>query len=73
MSAKSDPRVEPAGAEYFYRRSLKTRELLPAVGLGVAAGVVAFYLANLYLQRTPLVPRDGSFTRRPRPTRTLGG
>jgi hypothetical protein len=56
MSAKSDPRDEPAGAEYSYRRTLSAGELLPAIGVGVAAGVVAFYVARLFLQRTPLPP-----------------
>ena len=62
MSAKSDPRAErlprvtPAGTEYFYRRALSARELLPAVGVAVGAGLVAFYLARLFFQRTPLRP-----------------
>ena len=44
-----------AGAtEYYYRRSLTARELLPAIGAGVAAGVAVFYLTQLFLQRTPL-------------------
>jgi hypothetical protein len=41
-------------SEYYYRRELSLRELLPAVGVGVAAGVVGFYVARLLLQRTPL-------------------
>lgn len=80
MSAKSDPRDETAGAEYFYRRSLSAGELLPAIGVGVAAGLAAFYVARLVLQRTPLVPRtgDGATTvagsrRRPRGSRAHGG
>jgi hypothetical protein len=60
MSAKSDPRDETAGAEYFYRRSLSVSEVLPAVGVGVAVGLAAFYVARLMLQRTPLVPRTGT-------------
>jgi hypothetical protein len=47
---------------YTYRRSLAPRELLPAIGVGVAAGIVAFYVARLLLQRTPLngeLPRPG--------------
>jgi hypothetical protein len=55
MPAKSDPRAEPAGSRYFYRRSLSAGALLPAVGLGVVAGVAAFYVARLFLERTPLV------------------
>jgi hypothetical protein len=59
MPAKSDPRAKggvPAGTEYTYRRALGVRELLPAIGVGVGAGLVAFYLARLFLQRTPLRP-----------------
>jgi hypothetical protein len=74
MPAKSDPREEPAGAEYFYRRSLNARETLPAIAAGAVIGAVAFYLVKLVLQRTPLVPRDGAVVkRRPHPARTLGG
>ena len=42
--------------EYVYRRPLDGRELLPALGIGAAVGAVAFYLAYLFLQRTPLDP-----------------
>ncbi len=77
MSAKSDPRDEPAGAEYFYRRSLSVGELLPAIGVGVAAGVAAFYVSRLLLQRTPLVPRartaPGTPRRHSRASRPHGG
>jgi uncharacterized membrane protein len=64
MSAKSDPRDEPTGAEYSYRRTLSAGELLPAIGVGVAAGVVAFYVARLFLQRTPLSAGALSTSRR---------
>ena len=40
--------------EYYYRRELEFRELLPAVGAAVGAGLVVFYIARLFLQRTPL-------------------
>ena len=43
---------------YVYRRSLSSRELIPAVGVGVAAGLVAFYVARLFIQRTPLLPEE---------------
>ena len=56
MPAKSDPRVQLAGSEYFYRRALSARAMLPAIGVGVAAGLAVFYIARLYLERTPLVP-----------------
>jgi hypothetical protein len=46
------PRV--ASAEYSYRRQLSVRELLPAVGVAIGAGLFAFYVTRLLLQRTPL-------------------
>ena len=42
--------------QYVYRRTLDARELLPAIGVGVGVGAVAFYVAYLFLQRTPLDP-----------------
>ncbi|HEX8849381.1 MAG TPA: hypothetical protein VF761_07615 [Gemmatimonadaceae bacterium] len=42
--------------EYVYRRELRPTELIPAIGAGIAVGLAAFYVARLYLQRTPLVP-----------------
>jgi hypothetical protein len=43
---------------YVYRRPLAGSELLPAVGVGIAAGLAAFYVARLFLQRTPLLPEE---------------
>ena len=54
MLAKTDPREASAAPAYFFRRALGARDLLPAVGVGVAAGLLAFYLTKLYLERTPL-------------------
>jgi hypothetical protein len=67
MPAKSDPRTETesAGTPFYYRRSLSAGELLPAIGIGVAAGLVAFYLAQIVMQRTPLVRERGEPARRP--------
>ena len=74
MSAKSDPRDESAGAEYSYRRTLSAGELLPAIGAGVAAGVLAFYVTRIFLQRTPLSARGVTPSRRPsRIARAPGG
>ena len=55
MPAKSDPRVQLADYDYSYRGSVKARAILPAAGVGIAAGLAAFYLARLYLERTPLI------------------
>lgn len=45
--------------DYYYRRALGGRDLLPAIGAGVAVGFAGFYLARLLLQRTRLAPEDG--------------
>ena len=57
------PRVRetPPSTPYTYRRRLEPRELLPAVGIAMGAGLAAFYAAYVFLQRTPL---DISGTRR---------
>lgn len=59
-----DERSDVWETEYVYRRRLSVGELLPAVGVGVAAGLGAFYVAKLFLQRTTLRPE-----RRPRSAR----
>jgi hypothetical protein len=52
---------EPQGgadeaSDYHYRRALTLQELLPAFGVAIGAAAAAFYVARLFLQRTPLVP-----------------
>jgi hypothetical protein len=61
--------------EYYYRRPLTPREVLPALGVGVGVGLVAFYLAKILLERTPLRPERRPSTQRPRPNirRSIGG
>jgi hypothetical protein len=44
----------PAESEYSYRRTLGMREILPAIAVGIGAGLLGFYIARLLLQRTPL-------------------
>lgn len=52
---RSQPRADAAyRPRYYYRRDLTARELLPAIGAGVGAGIAIFWLARLFLQRTPL-------------------
>lgn len=53
-------RRSDARAEYSYRRELSVRELLPAFGIAVAAGLFAFYVTRLMLQRTPLLVDRGT-------------
>jgi hypothetical protein len=55
-----------ARTQYVYRRALDARELLPAIGVGVGVGAVAFYIAYLFLQRTPLDPNTLPATTPPR-------
>ena len=54
MLKREAPRTK---TEYVYRRRLDAKELMPAIGIGVGVGAVAFYLAYLFLQRTPLEPK----------------
>ena len=51
-------------AEYYYRRQLGAKDVLPAIGVGVAAGLAGFYIVQLLIQRTPLVPQ-GELLRAP--------
>jgi hypothetical protein len=69
MSAQSDPRHVVAKAvdpKYYFRRSLTMRELAPAIGAAVAAGLATFYVAKLFIERTPLErpPKDTGALRR---------
>ena len=59
-------------AEYYYRRQLGAKDLLPAVGVGVAVGLAGFYLVQLLIQRTPLVPSE-ALAREPLPPEPKSG
>lgn len=52
------PRMTTRLDGYVYRRRLDTRELIPAIGAGIVTGLAAFYVARLFLQRTPLLPEE---------------
>ena len=68
----SRPRV--VSAEYSYRRPLGLREMLPAIGVAIGAGLVAFYIARILLQRTPMrVERGGEWGARSGGTLTRTG
>ena len=54
MSERTDE--TKVSREYTYRRDLRPIELIPAIGVGIAVGMAAFYVATLLTQRTPLVP-----------------
>jgi hypothetical protein len=65
---ESDRPLSPLHAdEYYYRRPLTPREVLPALGVGVGVGLIAFYLAKILLERTPLRPERRPSTQRPSP------
>jgi hypothetical protein len=61
--------------EYYYRRPLTPRELVPALGVGLGVGLVAFYIARVLLERTPLRPERRPSTQRLSPIirRSAGG
>lgn len=69
-----------AAPDYYYRRALAGRDLVPALGAAVAAGIATFYVVRVLTQRTPLVvrspgrlePPGGDATRRGRRTRDEG-
>jgi hypothetical protein len=44
---------------YYFRRELEARETLTAAGIAVGAGIAAFYLARMMLQRTPIAREQG--------------
>ncbi|MDB4899587.1 MAG: hypothetical protein JWN53_1395 [Gemmatimonadetes bacterium] len=56
--SKEPPRLTARLDGYVYRRPLAGRELLPAIGAGVAAGLLTYYVARLFLERTPLLPEE---------------
>jgi hypothetical protein len=60
MASPSDraPRPTARLEGYVYRRALSGVELIPAIGAGVVTGLAAFYLARLFLERTPLLPEQ---------------
>jgi hypothetical protein len=55
MLKREAPRTQ---SEYVLRRRLDPKEVVPAIGVGIGVGVLAFYVAYLFLQRTPLEPES---------------
>lgn len=55
--------------EYTYQRPLSVREQLPAIGAGIVTGLLAFYVARIFIQRTPLDPGHRPEHLRARPPR----
>ena len=59
MDRKDSPTRQTTRLDgYVYRRRLTTRELAPAIGAGIVTGLAAFYVARLFLERTPLLPEQ---------------
>jgi hypothetical protein len=54
MQERAEAPIAPSS--YYYRRRLSLAEHLPAVGVAIGAGLAAFYVARLFLERTPLEP-----------------
>ena len=59
MKPDSGSRLTPPTV-YYFRRELDARETLTAAGLAVGAGLAAFYLARIMLQRTPIAREQAS-------------
>lgn len=55
---KVSPRQTTRLDGYVYRRSLDSSEVIPAIGAGIVVGLAAFYIARLFIQRTPLLPEE---------------
>ena len=49
-----DSSIEPSVEPYTYRRPLDRRGVLIATGVATIVGAAAFYLARVFLERTPL-------------------
>lgn len=64
MGQQRSPSSHSAPSEFYYRRGLTTRELLPAIGAAIGVGLAAFYVARLLIQRTPLEPAPPRMPRR---------
>jgi hypothetical protein len=47
-------RLDRGTDDYYYRRQLAGRDLLPAIGAAFGAGLAAFYVVRVLTQRTPL-------------------
>ena len=73
MKSDTGSRLVPPTV-YYFRRELQARETLTAAGVAVGAGLAAFYLARMMLQRTPIareqaipqIDERGVIVRRPR-------
>ena len=75
MPANREPLHEASDRHsYYYRRSLTGRDYLPALAIGIAAGIAAFYVATRFSQRTPLLTEGTQvIPRKPRHRKGIAG
>jgi hypothetical protein len=69
MPANREPLHEASDKHtYYYRRSLTTRDYLMAAGVGIGAGLLGYYVATRFAQRTLLLAesRAGALPRKRR-------
>jgi hypothetical protein len=59
MASNRELRSALPATTYYHRRTLSLTETLPAIGAAVGVGVLAFYLARIVLQKTPLLREPG--------------
>ncbi len=72
MPANSEPLHEATDRHsYWYRRQLTASDFLPAMAIGIGAGVLAFYVATRFAKRTPLL-EEGDPAARPPKRRVKG-
>jgi H+/Cl- antiporter ClcA len=73
MIERGATRMSDEVDEYYYRRPLRPKELIPAIAVGVVAGLVGFYITTLFQERTPLrVPPRHAASPRARRARGFG-
>lgn len=73
MPANSEPLHEASDRRsYYFRRRLTASDFLPAMAIGIGAGVLAFYVATRFAQRTPLLGEGDPAARPPKPRRMKG-
>ena len=54
MKDRRTSHAPPAADRYYTRRALSPKELLPVAGIAVGAGMAAFYLAKVWMERVVL-------------------
>ena len=73
MPANSEPLHEANDRHsYYYRRNLTASDVLPALAVGIGAGLFAYYLATRFAQRTPILHEGDPAANPPRRRRVKG-